>query len=86
MSWVDLMTTCWDADPKKRPSFDGIVASLNEQVEQLEDDEGLVPSRANEIRAKNRQKVVAPENKVLDVDTRISADGDGSKRPIAEIV
>ena len=84
-SWVQLMTSCWDADPKQRPDFDAIVSSLAERVEELEEDEGVVPSRANEIKAKKKRKDVAPENHVLDVDTRISGDG-LAKRVDAEIV
>ncbi|GKY99013.1 hypothetical protein MPSEU_000857000 [Mayamaea pseudoterrestris] len=85
MSWVDLMVTCWDADPSARPDFDAIVASLAERVAELDEEEGVIPTRTNEIKAKKKKKDVAPANQVLDFDTRISVDG-STRRVDADFV
>lgn len=85
MSWVQLMVTCWDANPTERPDFHSIVSSLTERVNELEEEDGMLPSRSNEIKAQKKKKTVAPENQILDVDTRLSSDGQ-PKRLGAEIV
>jgi len=72
MSWVGLMEECWSGDRTQRPSFDYIVDLLETRISELKDEEGVVPTRASEIRAKKRKKKVKPENHRLDVDTRLT--------------
>jgi serine/threonine protein kinase len=74
-SWVDLMTRCWDSNVSSRPDFDEISAFLNRQTEQIENNEGEVPSRASEIKAKMKNRPTVTER--LDVDTRKSTTDDG---------
>jgi hypothetical protein len=55
-----------------RPSFDAIVPELTDILQEMQDDEGVIPTRATElIRAKKKKKPIAEHN--LDVDTRISS-------------
>ena len=75
LSWVDIMTRSWDVDMNKRPSFEEIITFLEEQVDDLENNDGEIPSRTTEIKAKKRDKPVATER--LDVDTRLATDDDG---------
>jgi serine/threonine protein kinase len=75
LKWVDIMTRSWDVDMNKRPNFDEITAFMEEQVEDLQDNDGEIPSRATEIKAKKRAKPVTTER--LDVDTRLATDDDG---------
>jgi len=88
MSWVDLMEQCWDSKPTDRPDFDTVVDTLHDRYYELVQEDGVVPTRASEIRAKKHKKQVAPENQVLDVDTRIATENDSgtSKRFDAEVV
>ena len=75
MSWVDLMQRCWDRTPTERPDFDVIVDILQDRYYEMEEQgDDVLPTRANEIKAKKRKKKVAPENQMaLDVDTRIAS-------------
>ena len=74
MSWVGLMEECWSSDRTKRPSFDFIVDLLDDRINELMDEDGVVPTRASEIRA-----FLKPENQRLDVDTRLTvSDSDPS--------
>ena len=86
-SWVQLMTECWSQDYKARPDFDRIVQELDNRIRELEEEDGVVPSRASDIRAKKRKKKVKPVDLQLDVDTRLSTDADqGVRRPENDIV
>jgi serine/threonine protein kinase len=73
-SWVETMVSCWNPDFKSRPDFDEIAVFLDDQVEELQRNDGEVPSRSLEIKAKKKKKV--DNNARLDVDTRISTDQD----------
>jgi serine/threonine protein kinase len=79
-SWVQLMQDCWSAESSVRPSFDVIVQMLRDRLEELQHDDGVVPTRTSEIRAKKRKKKVSPQNHRLDVDTRLSTENDTSVR------
>jgi hypothetical protein len=59
----------------KRPGFEEIITFLEEQVDALENNDGEIPSRATEIKAKKRNKSIESER--LDVDTRLTTDDDG---------
>ena len=73
-SWSDLMKRSWSQLLAERPNFDEIVVFLDEELEDMRNNEGEVPSRAREIKAKKTRKTPARER--LDVDTRISTDQD----------
>lgn len=75
LSWADLMTRSWASNMAARPDFDEIAAFLDQQAEDIQNNDGEVPSRASEIKAKKRNKPTATER--LDVDTRISTSDDG---------
>lgn len=77
LSWVEVMRTCWSPDPAARPSFDSIVESVEHRYYELEQDDDLLPTRANEIRAKKR-KAKVPEHDRLGVDTRIAGADPGA--------
>jgi hypothetical protein len=72
------MQECWSQDIHLRPDFDHVVTVLDEEVTDLLRDDGVVPTRANEIRAKVRkEKRRATDALRLDVDTRLSTPVDG---------
>ena len=75
LSWIDIMTRSWEPEQKSRPDFDEISAFLDQHVEDMQDNDGEIPSRATEIKAKKKNKPTATER--LDVDTRISTNDDG---------
>ena len=82
-TWIQLQQSCWSTDRSARPPFSSILKTLREQVDMMED--GVVPSRASEIRAKNKRKRIV-SNK-LDVDTRKSSSPtDVQKRFETEVV
>lgn len=74
-SWVTLMTSAWSPDPASRPPMENVAAQVQEMVLELEEEDGVIPSRASEIRAKKKRKKVSRDNQVLDVDTRLAPDG-----------
>ena len=74
LSWVDIMTRAWESDTTKRPDFDEILIFLEEQVEEMELNDGEIPCRASEIKAKKKKKATTAVR--LDVDTRISTNDD----------
>lgn len=79
------MKECWQRELKRRPDFTKVTQTLEDQVHLWEGEEGTVPTKASEIRAKKRKKKVATDR--LDVDTRIATDEDPtSKRHDGEIV
>ena len=78
LGWVNLMQECWSSDASLRPGFDSIVETLQEVYVDVIQDDGVIPTRANEIKAKKRKQKVSPENHRLDVDTRIAVDTDKS--------
>jgi hypothetical protein len=82
------MEACWNRDKSARPTFEYITAMLEETLHELVQDDGVVPTRASEIRAKKRKKKVAPAvNERLDVDTRLSTENDTSvKRFESDII
>lgn len=80
LTWVDLMTTCWAADIRSRPEFDHIFNVLDEEVEQLVREEGVVPTRTSDIRAKKRKKKRIRGESRLDLDTRIMSPEDVSMK------
>jgi hypothetical protein len=87
MSWVSLMDECWNKDKTTRPTFEYITTMLEENLKELTQDEGVVPTRASEIRAKKRKKKATSADQRLDVDTRLSTDNDISvKRFESEII
>lgn len=71
-SWITLMASAWDVHPSQRPSMTEIKHQLWTFIEEMAEADGVVPSRASEIRAKKRRKKVSRENRILDVDTRIT--------------
>lgn len=75
LSWVDIMTRAWAPDTKKRPDFDEIAIFLETQVKEMDGNDGEIPCRATEIKARKKNKRLVTER--LDVDTRISTDVDG---------
>lgn len=75
LSWIDIMTRSWDPEASKRPDFEEIVKFLDMQVENMHGNDGEIPSRAKEIKAKKKNKPTFTER--LDVDTRISTSDDG---------
>jgi len=87
LSWVELMQNCWSNDPKSRPNMESVINSLQDRLYELEEEDGILPTRANEIKAKKKKKTVSPENHRLDVDTRITTDADVSvKRSDVDVV
>ena len=76
LSWVELMQKCWNADAASRPEFDEIVESMEDRFYELDQDE-VLPTRANEIRAK-KKKIKVPDGDRLGVDTRIATTADAS--------
>jgi serine/threonine protein kinase len=71
-SWTECMMRSWSLQPKERPSMTEIVRALEEiilDVEAMAED-GIVPCRASEIRAKKKRKKINRENQMLDLDTR----------------
>jgi hypothetical protein len=78
LAWVQLMRECWAHDIFSRPDFEHVVNVLDEEVTDLLRDEGVVPTRANEIRAKKRKEQRRATDALrLDVDTRLSTPVDG---------
>ena len=69
------MTRCWDSNISTRPNFDEISSFMDEQTQELENNEGEVPTRTSDIKARKKDKPVVTER--LDVDTRISTSDDG---------
>ena len=82
MSWVRLMKDCWATDIGTRPDFDHIVRALDEEVTILLREDGVVPKRTTDIKAKKKQKKkkLAKRDQRLDVDTRLSAPSGGNVR------
>lgn len=78
LTWTELMESCWSSDVNDRPDFDYIVRILDEEVAQMTEEEGVVPTRASDIRAKKRRKKVKKGGSRLDVDTRLSTGEDVS--------
>jgi hypothetical protein len=76
-TWAQLMKDCWSSQVSERPEFDHVVVILNQEVSDLLREEGVVPSRANEIKAKKKKKKTSPDDLRLDVDTRLSTSVDG---------
>jgi serine/threonine protein kinase len=86
LSWTELMSKCWDPIMANRPQFDEVAVFLEDQVDELQNNEGEVPSRASEIKAKKRKKKVSPNGR-LDVDTRLAAEDETtSKRFDTDVV
>ncbi|KAL7571488.1 hypothetical protein ACA910_020909 [Epithemia clementina (nom. ined.)] len=82
-TWVQLQQSCWSSDRAYRPPFSQILQTLRDQVDLMED--GVVPSRASEIRAKNKRKRIVSNQ--LDIDTRkSSAPNEVQKRYETEVV
>jgi serine/threonine protein kinase len=75
LSWVETMTRCWDGDMNNRPDFEWVTSFLEQQVMDMQENDGDVPHRTTDIKAKKRPKPVASDR--LDVDTRISTKEDG---------
>jgi Protein tyrosine and serine/threonine kinase len=76
-SWNGLMSSAWSADPTNRPPMDEVTRQLTEMVAEMSELDGVVPSRASEIRAKRKRKKVSRENQVLDADTRKASASNG---------
>jgi serine/threonine protein kinase len=75
LSWIDIMTRLWDTDQSIRPEFDEIAVFLDQQVDEMRGNDGEIPCRATEIKAKKKNKPTVAER--LDVDTRLSTNDDG---------
>ena len=89
LAWVQLMNECWSQDIHLRPDFDHVVNVLDEEVTDLLRAEGVVPTRANEIKAKRRkQQRRATDALRLDTDTRLSTavDGPGVRKHDVSII
>ena len=71
-SWVTLMHECWNDDKTKRPPFSLIIEQLSERLKELREDDGVVPTRTHEIKAKKKKKKVSELNHGLDTDTRLA--------------
>lgn len=85
MSWSTMMSRSWHPNSDSRPDFDEISLFLDDQVEELKNNDGEVPSRASEIKAKKKRKEKVTQR--LDVDTRISTTEDKtSKRFETDVV
>jgi serine/threonine protein kinase len=85
VSWTDMMNRAWNQRMTERPDFDEIAVFLDDQVDELRNNDGEVPTRASEIKAKMRKKQSGAQR--LDVDTRISTSEDKtSKRFDKDIV
>jgi serine/threonine protein kinase len=71
-SWTECMIRSWSAIPKERPSMTDIVRALEEMILDMEAmaEEGIVPCRTSEIRAKKKRKKIHRGNQILDLDTR----------------
>ncbi len=78
LTWTELMETCWSSDVASRPNFDYIVRVLDEQVDQMTQEEGVVPSRASDIRAKKKRHKAKRGESRLDLDTRLASGEDVS--------
>lgn len=86
LTWVDLMTACWSTDIFARPEFDHIVTILDAEVDQLIHEEGVVPTRASDIRAKKRKAKAKRGESRLDLDTRITSVEDVSIKRFDEAI
>ena len=71
-SWTSIMLSAWDANPSRRPNISEIVQQLQVSIEDMSIEDNVIPSRASEIRAKKKRKKVSRENRILDVDTRMT--------------
>jgi serine/threonine protein kinase len=85
-SWMQLMATCWNQELKERPSFDVIVQELENRVRELNEEDGVIPSRASDIRAKKRKLKARRVDLQLDVKGGVSEAYQGTKRPDNDIV
>eukprot|EP00339_Tiarina_fusa_P018035 CAMPEP_0117004854 /NCGR_PEP_ID=MMETSP0472-20121206/5680_1 /TAXON_ID=693140 ORGANISM="Tiarina fusus, Strain LIS" /NCGR_SAMPLE_ID=MMETSP0472 /ASSEMBLY_ACC=CAM_ASM_000603 /LENGTH=388 /DNA_ID=CAMNT_0004705931 /DNA_START=116 /DNA_END=1283 /DNA_ORIENTATION=+ len=86
VSWTEMMGRAWASALSERPDFDEIAVFMDEQLDQLRNNEGEIPSRAAEIKAKKRKKDTSTTGR-LDVDTRISTGEDKtSKRFETDVV
>lgn len=77
-TWTELMEACWATDVSARPDFDYIVRILDEEAAQMTEEEGVVPTRASDIRAKKRRHKAKRGESRLDLDTRLSSGEDVS--------
>ena len=74
MSWSAMIERAWHQESEQRPDFDEIAGFLQDQVHDMEANEGEVPTRASEIKAKKKKKPIKAER--LDIDTRIASPED----------
>ena len=72
-SWVEMMFKCWNPILQQRPDFDEVTIFLEDELDQLRHNEGEIPSRAAEVKAKKKRKEPQDGSAQLDVDTRISS-------------
>lgn len=72
-SWTQLMTAAWSAIPVSRPLASDLSAQVIEIVAEMAEADGVVPSRASEIKAKKKRKKISLENRVLDMDSRTTS-------------
>ena len=81
------MQECWNRDKTARPPFEHISATLQDRLNELLQEDGVVPTRSSEIRAKKRKTKPQLADQRLDLDTRISTDADTSvKRFQSDVV
>lgn len=59
------MKAAWSANAASRRLLPEIAAQLAEMVEELAVEDGVVPKRASEIRAKTKRKKVFPDDHVV---------------------
>ena len=78
ITWIDLMKDCWTREVKSRPEFTQIRTILEHQVLLWQEEDGIVPTRGSEIKAKRRKKKIKTNR--LDVDTRLSTPEDATSQ------
>lgn len=96
LPWTDLMKRCWSTDVFARPDFENIVQVMDEEIEEMLREDGMIQQegRAGHIHARKKKTYrikAQKDGERLDVDTRIHVSGfvheDGpQKRHDADIV
>jgi len=100
-SWRSLMSKCWAADGNSRPTFDTILKTMNEELDEwtAEGDDFLTNENSTSVGGKGTDKIKAKKSKSvfyikarkdssrLDVDTRLAKpEGPTEKKTDANIV
>lgn len=77
-SWITIQQLCWNHNIKERPTFHYITKQLYDIIQDIVNDDGIVPNKTTEIRAKKRKMKITKDGTRLDIDTRIHTDVDNS--------